>query len=76
MPQSRPLIKGELESLKIIRSYGVKDLKKYREKINKNILVFKEAIEKEKEEKKRIDAMIKVLLDDIKQAKKLQKLAK
>lgn len=68
--------KGELESLKIIRGFGIKDLERYREKIKKNIKVFEEAIAKERGEMKRIDGMIKVLKTDIKTANHLQKFAK
>lgn len=52
------------------RTYGIADLKKYQEKIKKNILVFKEAIEKEEKEYKRVQGMIDVLEKDIKTAKK------
>ncbi|WKZ25576.1 MAG: hypothetical protein QY322_04325 [bacterium] len=53
-----------------IRGYGIVELKKYQEKIIKNILVFKEAIQKEKNEHQRVQEMIKVLEKDIKTAKK------
>ena len=52
------------------RSYGIVDLKKYQEKIKKNIMVFEEAILKEKTEYKRVQDMIDVLEKDIKTAKK------
>ncbi len=52
------------------RSFGIVDLKKYLEKIKKNILVFEEAISKEKKEMKRVNDMIEVLEKDIKTAKK------
>lgn len=52
------------------RSYGIVDLKKYQEKIKKNMLVFEEAITKEKKEYKRVQSMIDVLEKDIKTAKK------
>ncbi len=52
------------------RSYGISDLEKYQEKIKKNIMVFKEAILKEKNEYKRVQGMIDVLEKDIKTAKK------
>ncbi len=52
------------------RSYGIVDLKKYLEKIKKNILVFEEAISKENKEMKRVSDMIAVLEKDIKTAKK------
>lgn len=68
MPISRPLTKKELENLKVVRSYGIVDLKKYLLKIKKNIGVFKEAIAKERKEMKRISGMIKVLENDIKDA--------
>lgn len=53
-----------------VRGYGIIDLKKYQEKIKKNIKVFEEAIEKEKKEYKRVQDMIDVLEKDIKTAKK------
>lgn len=52
------------------RSYGIVDLQKYQEKIKKNILVFKEAIQKEEKEYKRVGGMIQVLKKDIRTAKK------
>lgn len=52
------------------RSYGIVDLKKYLEKIKKNVLVFEEAIKKEKKEIERVKGMINVLEKDIKTAKK------
>ncbi|MBI5126880.1 hypothetical protein HZA76_00275 [Candidatus Roizmanbacteria bacterium] len=64
------------ETVIIQRSFGVKDLKKYLEKIKKNIEVFKEAIGKEKTEMKRVEGMIKVLKDDIRQAKQFKLLKK
>lgn len=70
-PTSRPLTPAELNNLKIIRSYGVKDLEKYIEKIKKNILVFKTAIAKEKAEMVRVKGMIQVLKNDIKTAERL-----
>ena len=59
--------KKRLKSTKIIREFGIKDLIKYKEKIKKNILVFEEAIEKEKTEMKRVDGMIASLKKDIKE---------
>lgn len=76
MPQSRPLTKKELENLKTVRGYGVRDLQKYILKIKKNIEVFESAIKKEKEEMKRVNGMMKVLKEDIKVADKLKKYAK
>ena len=76
MPQSRPLTKKELENLKIIRSYGVKDLDRYLEKIKQNIQVFEDAIKKEKIEMERVIGMRKVLKNDIKTVEKLKRLAK
>lgn len=67
-PISRPLTKKELENLKEVRHYGIVDLKKYIQKIKKNIAVFNEAIAKERKEMKRISGMIKVLENDIKDA--------
>ncbi|PJC66316.1 hypothetical protein CO018_02510 [Candidatus Beckwithbacteria bacterium CG_4_9_14_0_2_um_filter_47_11] len=64
----KPLTKTELENLKIIRGYGVKDLEKYIVKIKQNIAVFNEAIAKEEKEMARIQGMIKVLKNDIKDA--------
>ncbi len=52
-----------------VRGYGILDLKKYQEKIKKNILVFEEAIGKEKDEYNRVQGMIDVLEKDIKTAK-------
>ena len=75
-PTSKPLTKEDLAKVKIERSYGVKDLIRYRKKLKQNILVFKQAIDKEKEEIKRVEGMIKVLKQDIKQATSLQKLIK
>lgn len=63
--------KKELENIKTIRQFGIGDLKKYKEKINKNISVFKEAIQKEKIEMKRVDGMIDSLEKDIDDANKL-----
>mgnify|MGYP001568301000 FL=1 len=63
--------KKELENIKTIRQFGIGDLKKYKEKIHKNISVFKEAIQKEKIEMKRVDGMIDSLEKDIDDANKL-----
>lgn len=68
--------KKQLEDLKTVRQFGINDLKKYKEKIYKNIKVFEEAIEKEKTELKRVQGMIDALEVDIKEATKLSKLAK
>lgn len=76
MPQSRPLTKKELENIKTIRSYGVKDLDRYLEKIKKNIQVFEEAIKKERTEMERVMGMRKVLKNDIKTVEKLKRFAK
>jgi len=75
-PISRPLTKTELDNLKIVRRYGVVDLKKYLIKLKKNIAVFNEAITKEKTEIQRVQGMIKVLQNDIKTANALKKLIK
>ena len=72
-PTAKPLTKKELDNLKEIRRYGVKDLKKYLKKIKKNVEVFQEAIAKEKKEMKRIRNMIKVLENDIKTFNALKK---
>jgi hypothetical protein len=56
-----------------VRKYGVVDLKRYLEKIKKNIKLFEEAISKEKTEMKKTLGMIKVLEDDIKQARLFKK---
>lgn len=58
------------EAVITARTFGIVDLKKYQEKIKKNILVFKEAIEKEEKEYTRVQDMIEVLEKDIKTAKK------
>lgn len=63
--------KKELESLKIVRQFGIDDLIKYKEKIHKNIKVFEEAIEKENFELKRVEGMIDALEKDINDANKL-----
>ena len=76
MPISRPLTKTELDNLKIVRRYGIVDLKKYVVKIRKNIQVFKQAITRERTEMKRVQNMIQVLHNDIKTANELKKLAK
>ena len=60
--------------IKLIRQYGIRDLKNYIEKLKKNIKVFEEAIEKEEKEIKRTRQMIKVLENDIKEAKSFKKL--
>lgn len=57
---------GNLQATKVLRQYGIEDLKKYMEKIQKNIQVFEEAIEKEKAELTRTQKMIRVLEKDIK----------
>ena len=81
LPSSTPIVslipsKAELEKIKIIRGYGVNDLKRYQGKIRQNIKVFEDAIKREKNELKRVDGMIKVLKNDIVQAEKLKKLVK
>lgn len=68
--------KEELQKIKILRGFGVKQLMKHKQKIRKNIKVFQDAIKKERDELKRVDSMVKVLKDDIKQATKLKKLIK
>jgi peptidoglycan hydrolase CwlO-like protein len=70
------MTKKELDNLKIIRGYGVVDLKKYIQKIKKNIAVFDQAITREKNEMKRVEGMIRVLKNDIKTAEILKKTAK
>lgn len=70
------ITKEQLAKTKIDRGFGVIDLEKYLEKIKKNIKVFEEAIGKEKTEMKRVRDMIKVLKDDIRNAKNLEKFAK
>ena len=57
---------ARLQSTKIIRRYGINDLKKYMEKIQKNIRVFEEAIDKEKAELLRTQGIIGSLEKDIK----------
>jgi hypothetical protein len=57
------------EGVITLRSYGIKDLKAHIEKIKKNIKIFEEAIGKEKALMKRDLEMIKVLSNDIKDAK-------
>ena len=63
--------KQRLKDTKIVRKFGINDLLKYKEKIKKNILVFEEAIEKEKTEMKRVDGMITSLNTDIKEINKI-----
>ena len=63
-----PVTKEELDNLKEIRRYGIEDLEKYLVKIKKNISVFDEAIAKENQEMRRVQNMIKVLENDIKDA--------
>ncbi|MEK7622813.1 MAG: hypothetical protein AAB430_02985 [Patescibacteria group bacterium] len=63
-----PVTKEELDNLKEIRRYGIEDLEKYLVKIKKNISVFDEAIAKENQEMQRVQNMIKVLENDIKDA--------
>jgi peptidoglycan hydrolase CwlO-like protein len=65
-------LKPNYDPKKVIaeRTQGIIDLTRYIEKIKKNILVFKEAIQKEKNEMKKTEGMIKVLKKDIKEAKK------
>lgn len=63
--------KKDLENIKTVRQFGIGDLKKYKEKIRKNVLVFEEAIQKEMAEMKRVDGMIDSLEKDIYDANKL-----
>ncbi len=63
--------KKRLKDTKIIREFGINDLVKYKEKIKKNILVFEEAIDKERTEMKRVDGMIASLDTDIKEIDKI-----
>lgn len=74
-PITRPLSKQELRELVKKRQYGINDLNRYLEKIKKNILVFEEAIAKEKQEMDRVNGMIAVLKNDIQTAGKLKKTA-
>lgn len=59
-----------------MRTFGIKDLKAHIEKIKQNIKIFEEAIGKEKALMKRDEGMIKVLKNDIKEAKMFKKLKK
>jgi len=63
--------KKRLKETKVLREFGIKDLMKYKEKIGKNILVFEEAIEKERTEMDRVDGMISSLSKDIKDIDKI-----
>ncbi len=65
--------KKRLKDTKVLREFGINDLIKYKEKIKKNILVFEEAIEKERTEMKRVDGMITSLNTDIKEIDSLLK---
>ncbi|OGY10699.1 MAG: hypothetical protein A3A58_01580 [Candidatus Blackburnbacteria bacterium RIFCSPLOWO2_01_FULL_41_27] len=56
-----------------IRQFGVNDLERYLQKIDKNIKIFKEAITKEVTEKTRVRTMIKDLKTDIKNARDFKK---
>lgn len=58
-------------STKIIREYGIKDLKRYQKKIKGNIKIFEQAILKERKELKHVQAMIDNLKADLKELKKL-----
>ena len=69
------LNKTNLAKTKIERGFGVLDLERYLGKIKQNIQGFEEAIEKEKTEMERIEGMIQVLKNDIKNAEALEKLA-
>jgi hypothetical protein len=60
----------------VTRRYGVEDLEKYLKKIKQNINIFKEAINKEKAEMKKTEEMIKVLKNDIYEAKMLKRMKK
>jgi peptidoglycan hydrolase CwlO-like protein len=62
-----------LERTKILRGYGIKDLKRYLEKLKSNIKVFEDAIAKENAEIKKTKGMIKVLQKDIEEADKIKK---
>lgn len=73
MAKKSKLTKQQLENLQLIRQFGINDLKKYKEKIDKNINVFKDAIKKENTEKRRITKMIQVLEKDIEVAESLKK---
>jgi hypothetical protein len=59
-----------------LRTYGIKDLKAHIEKIKKNIKIFEEAINKEKALMKRDEDMIKVLKNDIKEARMFKRIKK
>lgn len=81
LPSSTPIVKTipskeDLAKTKIERGYGVKDLRRYKQKIRKNIKVFQDAIQRERNELKRVDGMIKVLKADIKTVNELKKMAK
>ncbi len=55
-----------LKATKVLRQYGIEDLERYMGKIQKNIQVFEEAIEREKAELTRTQGMINALEKDIK----------
>ena len=57
-------------STRIIREFGIKDLKRYQKKLNNNIKVFEAAIKKEKKEWKRVQKMIDNLKADLAELKK------
>ncbi len=59
-----------------VRRYGVKDLERYMGKIRQNIKIFEEAIGKEKAEMKKTKGMIKVLQNDIEEAKMFKRFKK
>lgn len=74
MPKIKVKIdKKRLKDTKVVREFGINDLLKYKTKIEKNILVFEEAIEKERTEMKRVDGMISALNTDIKEIDSLLK---
>jgi len=58
------------KSTRIIREFGIKDLKKYQKKIKNNIKIFEEAIKKENKEWKRVQKMIDNLKADLAELKK------
>lgn len=64
------------ETVIVQRTFGIKDLKRYQEKIKKNIKVFEEAIVKERIELKRIHGMIDSLKADIVEAKQYKRQSK
>lgn len=63
--------KKRLKDTKVLREFGINDLVKYKEKIQKNIIVFEDAIKKELKEMERVDGMISALNKDIKDIDKI-----